>query len=331
MAELGYVGNRGVGLNISQDLDAIPRQYLSTLPVRDQATINNLTAAVPNPFYGLPQFVGTSLGTTTVSRAQLLLPYPQFTDVATGSQTTSQGDFVSSGLSAGHSFYNALEARVEKRFSKGLTIQASYTWSKFMDAVTKLNPTDPYPYNEISTMDRPQRVVVSGIYYLPVGRNRHYLAHAPLLVDYALGGWVFGAIYQAQSGPALNWGNIIFTGDLKNIALSGSQRSLTEWFNVNAGFNTVTAQQLANNIRTFPSYLSSVRADGINNWDLSLYKDFQIRESVSFELRAQASDALNHAAFSAPNTTPTSPTFGQVTSTVAAQQRVITVGARLKF
>jgi hypothetical protein len=329
LVELGYVGNRAVGLDMSQDFDTVPAQYLSMSPVRDQATINNLTAAVPNPFYSLPQFSGTNLQGTTVSRAQLLLPYPQFTDVSTGSQTLS--DFVSPGLSAGYSFYNALEARLEKRLSQGLTLQASYTWSKFMQAISKLNPTDPSPYYVISTMDRPQRVVVSGIYYLPVGRKRRYLANAPRAVDYLVGGWTFGAIYQAESGAPLNWGNIIFTGNLSSIALSGSQRSLTEWFNVNAGFNTVTAQQLANNIRTFPSYLSSVRADGINNWDLALYKGFQLHEKLNFELRAEASDALNHPQFSAPNTTPTSPAFGQVTSTVAAQQRVITVGARVKF
>ena len=180
-------------------------------------------------------------------------------------------------------------------------------------------------------MDRPQRVVVSGIYYLPVGRSRHYLANAPRALDYVVGGWTLGAIYQAESGAPLNWGNIIFTGNLSDIALSGSKRTVQEWFNVSAGFNTVTAQQLANNIRTFPNFLSSVRADGINNWDLSLYKGFQFHEKLNLELRAQASDALNHPQFSAPNTTPTSPAFGQVTSTVAAQQRVITVGARLKF
>jgi len=74
-----------------------------------------------------------------------------------------------------------------------------------------------------------------------------------------------------------------------------------------------------------------VRANGINNWDLALYKGFRLHESLNFELRAEASDAMNHPHFAAPNTTPTSPAFGQVTSTVAAQQRVITVGARLIF
>jgi hypothetical protein len=72
-----------------------------------------------------------------------------------------------------------------------------------------------------------------------------------------------------------------------------------------------------------------VRADGVNNWDLALYKRFAVTERVSFQLRVEAQDALNHPQFAAPNTSPISTLFGQVTTTVIAQQRVITVGARL--
>jgi hypothetical protein len=58
-----------VGLNMSQDFGAIPAQYLSTSQVCDQNTINYLTAAVPNPFYGLPQFAGKNLQGQTVARS----------------------------------------------------------------------------------------------------------------------------------------------------------------------------------------------------------------------------------------------------------------------
>ena len=78
--EVSYVGNRGVRQRISRNLDSLPNQYLSTSPFRDQATINLLSAQVPNPFY--PLLPGTSLSGTTVARSQLLVAYPQFTGVS---------------------------------------------------------------------------------------------------------------------------------------------------------------------------------------------------------------------------------------------------------
>ena len=63
--------------------------------------------------------------------------------------------------------------------------------------------------------------------------------------------------------------------------------------------------------------------------EFALFKGFRIREKISFQLRAEAQDALNHPQFSPPNTVPTSTLFGQTTTTVIAQQRVVTVGARL--
>ncbi len=73
LLELSYVGNRSTRLLATQDLDPIPRQYLSTLPARDQTTINLLNSQVPNPFY--PLLPGTNLAATTVALSQLLRPF----------------------------------------------------------------------------------------------------------------------------------------------------------------------------------------------------------------------------------------------------------------
>ena len=318
LVEVGYVGNRATRLPLSQNWDVVPRKYLSTSPFRDQPVIDFLSAAVANPFSGMAEFAGSSLQGTTVARSQLLLPYPQFTGLSTT-------------LDSGFSWYHSLQIRAEKRLTRGFTIQANYTWSKYMEATAKLNSTDPYPEHVISSSDRPQRVVVSGIYDLPLGRGKHWFPSAPGWLNQIVGQWSVQAIYQGQSGPPLSFGNIIFLGDIHNLVLPRNQRTVERWFNTDAGFEKASSKQLASNIRTFPSRLTGLRGDGYNNWDLSLLKNFAITEKLKFQLRAEAQDALNHAMFATPNATPTSTLFGQVTNTVSGGQRAVTVGGRLTW
>lgn len=88
----------------------------------------------------------------------------------------------------------------------------------------------------ISDMDRPHRVAVSGIYELPFGRGRRLLNSSNGVVSRIVGGWQLGGVYTFQSGAPINWGNIIFNGDVNNIKKSGDQQSVAQWINVNAGF-----------------------------------------------------------------------------------------------
>jgi len=104
--DLAYVGNRGTGLEISRNLNPVPNQWLSQSPIRDQATINLLTAIIPSPFY--PLLPGTGLAGTTVSRSQLLMPYPHFTGL-------SDYHYI------GFSWYHSLQIKAERRFSAGYT------------------------------------------------------------------------------------------------------------------------------------------------------------------------------------------------------------------
>src|SRR5512140_837061 len=78
--DLSYIASRGTRLGSTRQYDPTPDSYLSRSPVRDQATINYLTAQVANPFY--PLLPSTNLSGTTVARQQLLRPYPQFTGVS---------------------------------------------------------------------------------------------------------------------------------------------------------------------------------------------------------------------------------------------------------
>ena len=318
LLEVGYVGSRGTGLDLSEQLDPIPAEYLSRSPVRDQATIDLLSRAVPNPFFGLPEFEGSGLAGRTVPLSQLLRPYPHFTGISTT-------------LSTGFSWYHSLQARAEKRFSHGYTVTAAYTWSKFMEAIEKLNPTDLHPHHVISPQDRPHHIVVSAIWEAPFGRGKRWLAQARGFVGHLVEGWSVQGIYQGQSGPPIGFGNILFYGNIHDIVLPRAQRRVERWFNTEAGFERDVRKQLASNIRTFPLRLTGLRADGYNNWDLSLFKTIRVSERVRLQLRAEAQDAFNHAMFAAPNTTPTSTLFGQVTSIVGTEQRRVQVGAKLSW
>jgi len=321
LLEVSYVGNRGTRLQVTRDLNPIPAQYLSTSPFRDQPVIDSLSASVPNPFY--PLLPRTGLAAASISRSQLLRPYPQYTP---SGQNISG---INSAQNVGYTWYHSLQVRGEKRFSRGLTASLSYTWSKTMEALSYLNPTDSRLEEVISTQDRTHRLAIIAMYELPFGRGK--LVHPDNRFISALaGGWQVQGIYTAQSGAALGFGNAIFLGNLHDIALPKDQRYVNRWFNIDAGFERNTARQLASNIRTFPSRFSGVRADGPNNWDLSLIKNTRIREGTQVQFRAEAINALNHPQFTAPNTTPTSTAFGTVTGEFA-WPRVIQFGLKLLF
>ena len=318
LLEVGYTGNRGTALPLANDINAVPAQYMSASPVRDQAAIDRLAAAVPSPFFGIPEFAGTNYSGRTVARSVLLRPYPQFGAI----NSTADGGF---------SWYHDAHLRLEKRFSQGYTLQASYTWSKYMDATSMLNPSDAGPEHVISNLDRPHRVVFSGIYELPFGRGKNWLGGAPGWLNGIAGGWSVQGIYTGQSGPPIEFPNIGFFGDVHDIVLAKGERRVERWFNTEAGFERNAQRQLASNIRSFPSRLTGVRADGVNNFDLSVFKNFRLREKWNLQLRGEGMNALNHAHFAAPVSNPTNSLFGQVSNTTYSRQRVITVGARLQW
>ncbi len=296
LLEVGYVGNKAIRLNINRNINAVPDQYLSTSFFRDQATINTLTATVPNPFYGL-----SPVYPKTIAVSDLLRPYPEFGDI-----TEVQP--------VGYSWYHSLQVRAEKRFSHGYTVLLGYTYSKLMDATSFLNAGDPAPYRTISSLDRPHRLNFSIIYELPVGKGKALLSHASPVVNGILGGWQLNSIFTYQSGDPLGFGDAIFIGNIKNIPLSSSDRSVSRWFNTGAGFVTASSQQRANDLRTFPLMFAGVRGDGQTMWDLSLFKKFALGERFHLEFRAEAYDVMNHPNFSDPNTSVTSSAFGTVTS-----------------
>jgi hypothetical protein len=320
LLELGYVGSRGYDLTAEQNDNTLPRQYLSTAPARDQATINYLTTNVPNPFAGLLPGEGLNSGTT--QRQQLLRPNPQFLDIQTWRYD-------------GWSDYHALQSRIERRFTKGYTVLFAYTYSKFTDATYMLNFTDDRPYEAAADADVPHRFAFSGILELPFGRGKRWGSDASGVVNALIGDWTVTAIASIQSGRPISFTdrarNLYYNGDPGTLKAdySGSVDSPvfdTTGFYFNDSAVQTNGQvdpakqradqriQLANNVRYWPHRLGNLRSQMLNEWQMSFVKKVNVTPRVRGQINLELLNAFNQTIFSAPETNPTSANFGKVTS-----------------
>jgi len=317
LLEASYIGDRGYDLNVETDaLDAIPRNYLSSSPVRDQATIDFLSANVANPFRGLAP--GTSLNGDTVQRQQLLRSFPQFTSIR-----TRRND--------GSTIYHGGIFRIEKRFTHGYTLSGSYTWSKLLEKVSFLNPTDNEFEKRISGNDAPYRIVVSGIWQIPFNAKHGFGKRVGPIGRALFRDWQVEGILQMQSGRPLELGNVFFAGDPGTLRTNIDGSTVDRVFDTNGFYFSDAAVQtggvvdpakqradprirLANNIRTLPSRLTNFRGQRQRLCDLSVIRNISLNESTRLQLRAEFLNAFNHPQFSDPNLDPTSSSFGKVTS-----------------
>ena len=263
LLEVAYAGSRGWDLTTGGggqageiDLNAIPVQYLATSPVRDQTTIDFLAQLVTNPFANL--IPGTGSNGATIARSQLLRPYPQFGNVRS---------FDDDGTSR----YNSAQAKIEKRFTRGYTVLAAYTWSKFTERVFKVNPSDSGYEERLSEFDVPHRVALSGIWEVPFGKDRRWASGASGISNALIGGWSLQGIGQFQSGRPISFHdrNAYFNGDLGALKSDYSGDSNQPVFDISgfyfhdaavqtSGVDDPTKQRadsrirLANNVRYFP-------------------------------------------------------------------------------
>ena len=310
VVEMTYVGNRATRLPVDRDLNAFPNQYLSTSPVRDQDRINLLGQNFANPFSGLSSVYGTN-----TNRGQFLRPYPQF-----GNITVNQP--------VGYGWYHAMQTRIERRFSQGLTVQFSHTWSKAMEAISFLNAGDARVYEGIAGIDRTQAIRGSAIWEIPFGRGRHWGGATNRAVNFIAGGWQLNGVMQKQSGSPLAFGNRIFNGDLSQVRLSKDERSVDRWLrlvpNTDAataaarplvpyGFEWQAGRQLASNLRQFPIQFGGIRGPGQSRWDFSAIKNFKFKERLNTQFRAETYNATNFPNLSNPNTDPTNAAYGTIT------------------
>lgn len=211
---------------------------------------------------------------------------------------------------SGNSSYNALWATVTKRFSRGLQLNASYTWSRSIDynslsspptVITVQNSYDLLGDRGLSDYDARHRVVVDAIYDLPLKGNR--------LVD----GWQLATIVQAQSGNPVNiiTSNSTINGVANTIRpdVAGPVEiigSVDRWFDTGAFTAVAHAGDLGRNVVIGP---------GFDNVDFSVIKNTRLDEKLELQFRAEVFDLFNHANFGQPGRVVGSATFGQITNT----------------
>jgi hypothetical protein len=249
------------------------------------------------------------LAAPRLSRAQLLRPFPQFTDVIplfpSGSTTS----------------YDALQISWNKRMSAGLLIAGSYAYSKAMETgENHQNSYDIEASNAIASYDIPHRFVTSVLYELPFGRGRRVGSTWHTAVDGVLGGWQINGIITVQSGSPLsisasNTAGIF--GALTRPNWNGNDpvldgrrlERLNRWFDT-----SVFSQPTAFTFGNLGATVGSLRADNVRNLDLSLFKHFTLAGRTRLQARVEAFNAFNRAQFSGPNTSVTSNSIGIVSS-----------------
>ncbi|KAA6456633.1 hypothetical protein DYQ86_24515 [Acidobacteria bacterium AB60] len=304
--DMTYVGNHNVhtlagGLNLNQ----IDPKYFSMG--------NDLLTQVPNPFYGhVPAGSPCSLDQPTVAQGQLLRPHPEFCDI---NETQDP---------AGTSHYNALDINYTHRVSQGLTLLASYTFSKFIDDISGpegwanssaesiRNVYNLAAEKSVDPTDTPNSFVLSYVYELPVGKGKTLGGGMHGVANQILGGWETTGIFTLKEGFPLSInspGNgLNYFGAGQHVDVVGNYKvahqSRTQWFNntppgiSGAAFAPASSWSLGN----APRYFSDLRAPHYNNWDIGVQKNFPIKESSRVEFRLDMFNAFNHTNFYSPNT-----------------------------
>lgn len=236
---------------------------------------------------------------------------------------------ISMSKNEGMSSYNALQTKLERRYSRNLYMLVTYTWAKSLDrgsasgdsAQDRMNPQAEYG---LSDFDQRHRFVASVLYQLPFGRGQRLLPNLSTAPNYLLGGWQLNTIVTYGSGTpfsvaigtdgsltGVNYQRANIVG-LDNGNLPSDQRSPSHWFNT-AAFEIAPQGTFGDSGRNI------VIGPPTTNVDLSLFKDFPIGER-SLQFRAEFFNALNHSQFGLPVADPTSAAFGQILSSKPARE-----------
>ncbi|MCC6589018.1 MAG: TonB-dependent receptor [Bryobacterales bacterium] len=317
--EAGYLASKLTRLGV-------PDVNLNQLSVAQLAAGSQLTQQVANPFYGQVP-AGTSLGTPTIARAQLLRPYPQFTTV-----TLYRNNI-------GHSTYHSFQSRIEKRFSHGLTFTAAYTFSRLIDdagavfdsavltgPVANFQAADSFNRRlekDVSTGNIPHILATAFVYEIPFGHG----------LSRWLRGWQLAGIVRLQSGSpvavtqATNLNAFAGFGiqrpnRLVDPTLPSSERTTARYFNT-AAFTQAPQFTIGNSSR------NPVTGPGYRTADLMVGKMFNLTERLRTEFRAEAFNVSNTPPLGNPNAGFGNIAFGSIAT--ALDPRVFELVLKLHF
>jgi hypothetical protein len=237
--------------------------------------------------------------------------------------------------SSGSSIYHALQVKVERHYSRGLSVLGSYTYSKSIDTSSGpfgTNSDVNFPQNSmnlaaekaLSDFDYRHRLSIAYVYDIPVG-NKVWKSKQPM-VNYLVQGWQLAGIATAQSGPHFTpqiTGDIsqadeeAITGqgnptDRPNLTGSGfypAKQSPDQWV-LHSAFSAPAPFTFGNAGRNI------LTGSGLASWDFSLLRKFRLREGRDLEFRAEMFNARNSPNFDIPRRDVASPSFGKIFNTV---------------
>jgi len=302
--EINYVGQQGRRLPVSTDglnndnnwnINALDQKYFPLGGTR-------LNTRIPNPFLGLIP-APSALAGATITVAQLLAPYPHFTALSLQRSTYGQ------------SSYHSLQTSASKRMGQGLMLQFAYTWSKQLERLRYIEPSDPAPSQMIGEFDNPHRVTLGAIYEVPFRSNIRPLHHL-------ISGWQWSAMYIYQTSQAVSLPAAIATGQKPGI----DNPTIDRYFNLDAlrPLPAFTARRL-------PWTWGDLRTPAGNNWDMSFIKNTTVyKERIKLQFRAEMINAFNRAWFGGLTVDPNNGAYGRLT-TQRNPPRNIQLGLKLIF
>ena len=246
-----------------------------------------------------------------------------------------------------NSNYNSLQAKLEKRFSRGLSLLNSFAWSKSIDISPSNMETgngSNYYMNfrswnsskAISDYDQPFQNTTSLVWDVPVGKGKKFGSSMPAIADAAVGGWRLSAINTMISGQPINFSYTPSTAAsltsgltmrpnlVGNPFLPADQRTPQHYFNLAAFAVPDPSQPFGNTGRNI------ARSDGQYQLDMAIEKSFRLpSEGKHVEFRTEAFNALNKTNFQAAAAGISTSTFGTITKTFPARQ--VQFGLKLVF
>lgn len=307
----------------------IPLQYIALGPLLGQtlnaSTLAQAQAMFPNIAMPFPNFTGTI--------AQALKPYPQYSGIS------------NPWANLGNSTYNALQLTLERRFAQGLTFTINYTYSKELDDLA--NPRNPF--NDAlekapGAIDHPHVATATFVYQLPFGAG-HQLNSQSRVLSSVISHWQLSGIFFYSTGSPLTIsgtctsGGILgtcfpnynpsFNGDIwinGDIGSGGKPVTSTPYLNKQA-FVDPPAYTVGNIARSAPFGLFAPHNADV---DLSVRREFVMRERFRLAFQADAFNINNAVHFGTPGTNIDAASFGTFSS-MANQPRKLQFSARLSF